>query len=81
MRHVFNFIDTSTEAREYVLRVSYIECYNELISDLLNPVNGSNLLIREDAKKGIYVERLKEEIVTSAEQIFSLLSAGQAYRR
>ncbi|KAF2289526.1 hypothetical protein GH714_036839 [Hevea brasiliensis] len=38
-----------TPNREFLLRVSYLEIYNEVVNDLLNPA-GQNLRIREDAQ-------------------------------
>ena len=49
---------------EYLIRCSYLEIYNEQIMDLLDP-SQVNLQIREDIKKGVYVDGLNEEIVTS----------------
>jgi hypothetical protein len=34
---VFNYIRESEDGKEYLLRVSYLEIYNETIRDLLNP--------------------------------------------
>ncbi len=65
--------------RQFVLRVSYLECYNEVINDLLDPRN-ANLKIREDQTRGVFVENLKEEIVVSAEQTMALLQIGEAHR-
>lgn len=42
---------------EYLIRCSYLEIYNEQIMDLLEPTS-VNLHIREDIKKGVYVEGL-----------------------
>ena len=42
---------------EYLVRCSYLEIYNEQIMDLLEPTS-INLHIREDIKKGVYVEGL-----------------------
>jgi hypothetical protein len=39
-----------------------LEIYNEVITDLLNP-SGSNLQIREDIKRGCYVEDLSESLI------------------
>lgn len=50
---------------EYLIRCSYLEIYNEQIMDLLDP-SQINLHIREDIKKGVYVEGLQEEVVQSA---------------
>ena len=51
---LFSCIDQS-ENVEYLLKCSYLEIYNEHIIDLLNPSLG-NLQLREDLKKGVYVE-------------------------
>ena len=38
-----------------MVRASYIQIYNEVVSDLLRSEN-KNLQFRVDAKKGVYVE-------------------------
>lgn len=43
----------------YTIRCSYLEIYNEQIIDLLNKAN-SNLQLREDTRKGVYVEGVSE---------------------
>ena len=53
--------------RECVLRCSFLEIYNEVLADLLNP-ESTHLQIREDVKLGIYVEHLSEHVVTSRER-------------
>ncbi|KAF6149345.1 hypothetical protein GIB67_016883 [Kingdonia uniflora] len=64
-----------TPSREFLLRVSYLEIYNEVVNDLLNPV-GQNLRIREDLQ-GTYVEGIKEEVVLSPAHALSLIAAGE----
>jgi kinesin family protein 15 len=53
---------SDTQHFEYLVRCSYLEIYNEQIMDLLEPTS-INLHIREDIKKGVYVEGLNEEVV------------------
>ncbi|CAO2822113.1 unnamed protein product [Amaranthus hypochondriacus] len=67
-----------TPSREFLLRVSYIEIYNEVVNDLLNPA-GQNLRIRED-HQGIFVEGVKEEVVLSPAHALSLIAAGEEHR-
>ncbi|KAL0432223.1 UNVERIFIED_CONTAM: Kinesin-like protein KIN-7E, chloroplastic [Sesamum latifolium] len=67
-----------TPGREYLLRVSYLEIYNEVINDLLDPT-GQNLRIREDSQ-GIYVEGIKEEVVLSPAHALSLIASGEEHR-
>ncbi|XP_034907871.1 kinesin-like protein KIN-7K, chloroplastic isoform X3 [Populus alba] len=48
VKDAFSIIQ-ETPNREFLLRVSYLEIYNEVVNDLLNPA-GQNLRIREDAQ-------------------------------
>ena len=47
---------------QYSVKCSFLEIYNETITDLLRPSSG-NLNLREDMKRGCYVDNLTEEIV------------------
>ncbi|TYI10623.1 hypothetical protein ES332_A09G154100v1 [Gossypium tomentosum] len=67
-----------TPSREFLLRVSYLEIYNEVVNDLLNPA-GQNLRIRENAQ-GTFVEGIKEEVVLSPAHALSLIAAGEEHR-
>ncbi|KAH7298031.1 hypothetical protein KP509_25G024300 [Ceratopteris richardii] len=77
VKEIFQII-RDTPKREYLLRVSYLEIYNEVINDLLNPT-GRNLRIREDVQ-GPYVEGIKEEVVLSPVHALSLIAAGEELR-
>ena len=50
-------------------KCSFLEIYNETLTDLLSPSDGQHLQIREDANHGIYVENLCEEAVGSSESL------------
>jgi len=56
-----------------------MECYNEVINDLLDS-KGIDLQIREDKRRGVYVDQLKEEICTTADQTLALIQAGDSRR-
>ncbi|KAK6946305.1 Kinesin motor domain, partial [Dillenia turbinata] len=77
IKDVFCIIQ-DTPGREFLLRVSYLEIYNEVINDLLDPT-GQNLRVREDAQ-GTYVEGIKEEIVLSPGHALSFIAAGEEHR-
>lgn len=77
VKDVFGIIQ-ETPGREFLLRVSYLEIYNEVINDLLDPT-GQNLRIREDAQ-GTYVEGMKEEVVLSPAHALSLIASGEEHR-
>jgi len=63
----------------YLVRCSYLEIYNEQIMDLLDP-SSVNLHVREDLKKGVYVEGLIEENVASAKEMIDVIVRGSRNR-
>eukprot|EP00250_Pteridium_aquilinum_P013264 c21239_g1_i1 orf=280-3999(+) len=77
VKDVFSIIQ-ETPGREFLLRVSYLEIYNEVINDLLD-LAGQNLRVREDAQ-GTYVEGIKEEVVLSPAHCLSLIATGEEHR-
>ncbi|KAB2023602.1 hypothetical protein ES319_D06G030500v1 [Gossypium barbadense] len=62
--------------REFLIRVSYMEIYNEEINDLF-AVENQKLPIHESLERGIFVVGLREEIVNNAEQVIKLLESGE----
>ncbi|XP_024979643.1 kinesin-like protein KIN-7D, mitochondrial [Cynara cardunculus var. scolymus] len=77
IKDVFSIIQ-DMPGREFLLRVSYLEIYNEVINDLLDPT-GQNLRVREDAQ-GTYVEGVKEEVVLSPGHALSFIASGEEHR-
>ncbi|KAI8080836.1 P-loop containing nucleoside triphosphate hydrolase protein [Gilbertella persicaria] len=78
VHNVFDFIKKAV-TREFLLRVSYLEIYNETIKDLLNPSN-DNLKVHQDKIRGIYVSPLTEEVVTTPEDVMRIIERGEANR-
>ncbi|XP_057956385.1 kinesin-like protein KIN-12E [Malania oleifera] len=68
------------EKLRFTCKCSFLEIYNEQILDLLDP-SSTNLQIREDTKKGVYVENLKEMEVASARDVIQQLVQGAANRK
>lgn len=76
---------------EYSVKVTFLELYNEEITDLLAPEEISKVALEdrqkkqlplmEDGKGGVLVRGLEEEIVANASEIFTLLERGSAKRR
>ena len=58
----------------------YVEIYNERVKDLLNPMSGVDLDVREDARKGTHVAGAVEVAVTSLREIMELMNKGNLYR-
>uniref|UniRef100_A0A672UTU6 Kinesin family member 4A n=2 Tax=Strigops habroptila TaxID=2489341 RepID=A0A672UTU6_STRHB len=67
---------------EFVLKVSYLEIYNEDILDLLCPSRErpSQISIREDPKEGIKIVGLTEKNVTCAQEMVFCLEQGNNSR-
>ncbi|KAH9311588.1 hypothetical protein KI387_026623, partial [Taxus chinensis] len=68
------------EQLKYVCKCSFLEIYNEQITDLLEP-SSTNLQLREDVRKGVYVDNLTEIEVKSVQDVVQLLFLGAANRR
>jgi centromeric protein E len=69
--------------RVFLLRVSFIEIYNEEVRDLLvsgvAQGSGAKLAIREDPRRGFFVNA-NETFVTDLETLISVMSAGEKNR-
>eukprot|EP00871_Galdieria_phlegrea_P003520 jgi/Galph1/4169/GphlegSOOS_G2797.1 len=80
IRHIFHHLQAIHA--EYTVRVSYLELYNEQLTDLLG-IEGNDVEMRiyEDPQKGTFVAGLEEVPVCSEEEIFSILEKSAAKRR
>ncbi|CAG5950317.1 unnamed protein product [Menidia menidia] len=64
--------------KEFLLRVSYMEIYNETVTDLLvDSWKRKPLEVREGIDKNIYVADLTEELVTSFPQALAWIRKGE----
>ena len=64
LSHIFQHIADETDNIEYTIRCSFLEIYMETIRDLLTTTT-KPLKIRESPERGIYVEGLVEEVLSS----------------
>ncbi|KAL7175706.1 hypothetical protein ACSBR2_029320 [Camellia fascicularis] len=78
VKDIFTKIQMTTD-REFLIRVSYMEIYNEEINDLF-AIENQKLQIHESLERGIFVAGLREEIVNSAEQVLKLIESGEVNR-
>jgi len=77
---IFKYIENNTNSNTtFIIRATYLQIYNEQISDLLKPEK-KNLSIRESKQKGLYVESLSEWAVRSPNDIYALLERGSQSR-
>eukprot|EP00762_Andalucia_godoyi_P003627 ANDGO_00634.mRNA.1 Kinesin-like protein 6 len=79
MDDIFQRIRTDTD-REYRVRVSFLEIYNEKIKDLLNPAGPKYLDLHEDPSKGMVVQDLSEFEVKNVEDVQLIIEEGSKKR-
>ena len=68
--------------RDYLIKLWYVEIYNENIRDLLSNKNekNENLELREDPIEGIIINNITEIITNSMNEILNLLKKGNKNR-
>lgn len=88
VRQIFDTLEAQNA--EYSMKVTFLELYNEEITDLLAPddyprplddKSKKPIALMEDGKGGVFVRGLEEEIVCSATDIYALLERGSSKRR
>ncbi|EER10798.1 kinesin heavy chain, putative [Perkinsus marinus ATCC 50983] len=82
MAEIFEYIACHNHLT-FTVRASYLQIYNETVSDLLptvvNPPS-SNLNIRHDTRRGVYVDGLSEYVVREPGEVYDLMRRGNASR-
>uniref|UniRef100_A0A8C1A525 Kinesin motor domain-containing protein n=1 Tax=Cyprinus carpio carpio TaxID=630221 RepID=A0A8C1A525_CYPCA len=73
-------VERSGGMKSFLCKCSFIEIYNEQIYDLLDSVSTS-LFLREDIKRGVFVEGAVEKYAASAAEAYQVLSMGWRNRR
>lgn len=88
VRHIFDSLEAQNA--DYNMKVTFLELYNEEITDLLATEDFSKPLeerqkrpisLMEDGRGSVVVRGLEEETVYSANEIYNLLERGAARRR
>lgn len=79
MKELFKQMKRHQIDREYTIRVSFLEIYNENIKDLIM-LRSDVLDLREDPIKGVQVAGLSEIEVHTPDEIFELLVYGNKNR-
>eukprot|EP01063_Lacrimia_lanifica_P024508 TRINITY_DN323_c0_g4_i1.p1 TRINITY_DN323_c0_g4~~TRINITY_DN323_c0_g4_i1.p1 ORF type:complete len:961 (+),score=404.01 TRINITY_DN323_c0_g4_i1:143-3025(+) len=72
---IFEYIKSCAENKRFQVRASYMQIYNEVISDLLRPC-AQGLSVREGKDKGVYVKQLSSWPVRSPQEICLLMERG-----
>ncbi|CAD5324962.1 unnamed protein product [Arabidopsis thaliana] len=88
VKQIFDILEA--QGAEYSMKVTFLELYNEEISDLLAPEetikfvdekSKKSIALMEDGKGSVFVRGLEEEIVSTANEIYKILEKGSAKRR
>ncbi|XP_022748299.1 kinesin-like protein KIN-5B [Durio zibethinus] len=88
VRQIFDTLEAQNA--DYSMKVTFLELYNEEITDLLTPEESPRyaedkqrkpISLMEDGKGCVVVRGLEEEAVYSANEIYTLLERGAAKRR
>ncbi|CAG9327511.1 unnamed protein product [Blepharisma stoltei] len=76
---IFTKLQESTCEIEYSLKCSIIEIYKESLRDLLSD-SGVRLKIKEDPKKGAFVQGLEEVYVVCEEELMNIIALVESKR-
>ncbi|CAI0472575.1 unnamed protein product [Linum tenue] len=88
VRQIFDILEAQNA--DYSMKVTFLELYNEEITDLLASEDNSRSIddrqkrpvsLMEDGKGCVVLRGLEEEVVYSANDIYTLLERGAAKRR
>ena len=80
VRTVFNKIENMSDNVEFTVKVSMAEIYMEKIRDLLDPTK-SDLKIKENSRKGIYIDNLTERYISSDAEVYEIMKLGNQNRQ
>ena len=79
---LFKIINNEKE-KNYIIKISYVEIYNEIIKDLLadqSSRNRNQLEIRTDAQKGVILQGAEFKKVTNETDAYKLIMRGNKQR-
>ena len=79
MQLIFDTINSGSPDIEFSVKCQYYQIYNEKIQDLID-TRKTDLAIREDRNKGIWVEDCTEQYVESEQEMFNFFQNGASNR-
>lgn len=77
--HLFACIAEADPDIEFSIKCSYLEIYMEKIMDLLDPKK-TNLQVKDDKVKGLYVQDATEVYVSSTDEMMEVMNRGSLNR-
>eukprot|EP00300_Choanocystis_sp_HF-7_P020747 c20667_g1_i4.p1 GENE.c20667_g1_i4~~c20667_g1_i4.p1 ORF type:complete len:1198 (-),score=245.03 c20667_g1_i4:1549-5142(-) len=77
---MFEYVaQASSDKREFTLKATFVELYNEEFKDLFDPI-AKQIVMREDKQEGVILLGPTEKAVQSFEEMMSLLEVGSLQR-
>lgn len=76
---VFDAISNAPDHIEFRMKISLVEIYMERIRDLLD-ISKTDLKIREDKSRGIYIQDVTETYVSEEIEVYNLMRIGNSNR-
>lgn len=67
--HIFGHIAKAAKGTNFLVRISYMEIYQEMIRDLLGKDQNKRLDLKEHPDTGVYVKDLSKYVVDSADDL------------
>ncbi|XP_071846585.1 kinesin-II 85 kDa subunit-like [Apostichopus japonicus] len=78
--HIFGTIAKAGDQVRFLVRVSYLEIYNEEVKDLLGKNQKSRLEVKERPDVGVYVKDLSAFVVNNADDMDRIMTLGNKNR-
>lgn len=73
--HIFHTVDSSS-SKQWMVRASFLEIYNEEVRDLLSKDPKNKLEVKEHKESGVYVKGLNAFVVKSVAELRNVLEVG-----
>ncbi|GLI58618.1 hypothetical protein VaNZ11_000353 [Volvox africanus] len=77
--HIFEIVNGSS-GRQWMVRASYLEIYNEEVRDLLSKDSKNKLELKEHKDSGVYVKGLNAFVVKGVPELKNVLEVGRKNR-
>lgn len=78
--HIFGHIAKAKDNQKFLVRVSYMEIYNEEVRDLLGKEMNKSLEVKERADIGVFVKDLSGYVVHNADDLENIMKLGNKNR-
>lgn len=79
-RVVEDILKLTKGMKDSKISASYLQIYNENLSDLLFEKNSKPLDLKKDKQFGVYVENLTEKLITTLDQAYDIIKQGSNIR-